>query len=74
MNKNIKHIFTVYAVENEQVDALKIILKAMKIKYEITDENPCKKNNIGNTALQNESKKKRGKREKVSFEEIGKLW
>lgn len=71
---DIERIFTVYTVDTEQNELLNMLLKALKIKYEVSAGNSCEKEFIGNMVLQNEDEIKKGKGKKSVPKRFENLW
>ena len=64
---------TAYTEDISQIEAIKAILKAMKIKYEISKAKPYKKEFV-DMVLAAEAEIKSGKGKKISSDEFDDLW
>ena len=62
-----------YTEDISQIEAIKAILEAMKIKYEISKYSPYKKEFV-DMVLAAEEEIKKGKRKKVSSKKYDDLW
>lgn len=65
--------FIVHAADAEQVNVLNAFFKALKIKFEVTEDKPYNKGFV-DMVLQAEAGIKKGKGKKVSSEEFDNLW
>ena len=69
-----ENIFIAHPANNEQFNTLKAILKALKIKFEITKTEKPYNPEFANMVLDAEKEIKNGKRVKVSSDNFDNLW
>ena len=67
------NIFIIHPSTTEQADALKAFVKALKIKYELTNEKNYNANFIAKIEKSREDYKK-GKGKVMSLDELNQLW
>jgi len=67
------NIFIIHPSTTEQADALKAFVKALKIKYELTNEKAYNANFIAKIEKSREDYKK-GKGKVMSLDELNHLW
>ena len=67
------NVFIARPVNMEQENVLKVLFKALKIKFEVTKEVPYDADFV-NMVLQAEESIKQGKGKKVTSEEFDNLW
>jgi hypothetical protein len=72
MNSNT--IFIAHPSNNEQLNSLKVILKAMKIKFEVTKSEKPYNPEFVNMVLDVEKEIKNSKGQKVSSDNFEDLW
>jgi hypothetical protein len=65
--------FIVHAADAKQADVLNAFFKALKIKFEVTENKPYNKDFV-DMVLQAEDGIKKGRGKKVSSEEFDNLW
>ena len=68
-----ENIFIAHPANMEQENVLKVLFKALKIKFEVTKEAPYNKDFV-DMVLQAEESIKQGKGKKVTPEEFDNLW
>lgn len=66
-------IFIVHPGSDDKYEALKAVLKALKIKFEITKQNPYNPAFVAKI-LQGDEDKKAGKGKKITIKELDNLW
>ena len=71
---NTENIFIAHPTNNEQVNALKAFLKALKIKFEIKNAEEPYNTDFVNMVLDAEKEIKDGKVTKLTSEEFDNLW
>ena len=68
-----QEVFIAHPTTKDQINALKAVVKAFKIEFEITKENPYKTDFV-NMVLESEQEIKKGKGLKVSSKGFDNLW
>ena len=71
---NTENIFIAHPTNNEQLNALKAFLKALKIKFEIKNAEEPYNTDFVNMVLDAEKEIKDGKVTKLTSEEFDNLW